>query len=205
MGKNREGNSPGREGQKEADWALVQRCRKGDVSAFETLTLKYQQQVFNLAYRLTSRSDLVEDIAQEVFLKCFRSLGRFQGRSSFATWLYRITVNTSINFARLARRRGALEVEGPDVYEERFDFLRERDPEPERSLELRQIRREISEQISLLSPEHRAVLVLRDVEGFSYEEIAAVLDCPVGTVRSRLSRAREALQSGLRSLSGEGL
>ncbi|HLC27289.1 MAG TPA: sigma-70 family RNA polymerase sigma factor [bacterium] len=187
-------------GEREADLALVQRCVEGDVSAFETLALKYQQQVFNLAYRLTGRGDIVEDIAQEVFLKCYRALGQFEGRSSFATWLYRITVNTAINFAKVTRRHSVLEMNGPQIDDDRVEFPMEQNREPERSLELRQIRREISAQISSLSPEHRSVLILRDVQGLSYEEIAAVLDCPVGTVRSRLSRARDVLQGRLKSL-----
>jgi len=187
-------------GEREADLALVQRCVEGDVSAFETLALKYQQQVFNLAYRLTGRGDIVEDIAQEVFLKCYRALGQFEGRSSFATWLYRITVNTAINFAKVTRRHSVLEMNGPQIDDDRVEFPMEQNREPERSLELRQIRQEISAQISSLSPEHRSVLILRDVQGLSYEEIAAVLDCPVGTVRSRLSRARDVLQGRLKSL-----
>jgi len=198
--KDREVDSRKSGGQREADLALIQRCLEGDVSAFETLALKYQQQVFNLAYRLTGRSDLVEDIAQEVFLKCYRALGKFEARSSFATWLYRITVNTAINFAKMTRRQWALEVDSAQISEDHGEFSREQIPEPERSLELRQIRREIAEQMAQLSAEHRAVLILRDVEGLSYEEIAAVIECPVGTVRSRLSRARDALQSRLRSL-----
>ena len=185
-----------------ADWELVQRAREGDDEAFRTLVERYQSKVAALAMgMLKSREDAL-DVVQETFTKAYQSLDRFKGDSSFYTWVYRIAVNQCIDQQRREGRLVHIPIDGgergesialpPDGGGRRDDpFQGARDSE---------IVRRLRSAIAELTPEHRAVILLREVEGLSYEEISRVLDCPKGTVMSRLHYARRELQTRLREL-----
>jgi RNA polymerase sigma-70 factor (ECF subfamily) len=167
---------------------LIERCRAGDEQACEELVRQYQDRVFALIYRITGDAERVEDIAQEVFLRAFRSLKKFRGGSSFYTWLYRITVNTTLNALRASSRRQetSLEVDlGAD---------------PVEAAAHRQGARRAKEATDQLDEQYRAIVYLREIQGLSYEEIAEVVALPVGTVKSRLFRARQNLKELLKDL-----
>ncbi|MFN8544023.1 MAG: sigma-70 family RNA polymerase sigma factor [Candidatus Binatia bacterium] len=185
-----------------SDWELVQRARDGDREAFRVLVERYQAKVAALAMgMLRSREDAL-DVVQEAFAKAYQGLDRFKGEASFYTWVYRIALNLCIDHQRRDVRMPQVPLEpgarpdGTPVPEqattgENDPFARARDAE---------IRSRVREAIAELTPEHRAVILLREVEGLSYEEISRVLDCPKGTVMSRLHYARRQLQTRLREL-----
>ena len=178
-----------------SDLWLVKNCQKGDHRAFETLILKYQHRVFSLIYHLLRKRNIVEDVAQEVFLKVFKSIKSFRGTASFYTWLYRITVNTCLNYQKSARS-SELTLSCKEPHKEAFMAQRTKDPEEHiRDKESSQV---IKEVIESLTVEQRMPIILRELEGLSYEEIAVVLECPVGTVRSKIFRARKVLQEKLK-------
>ena len=179
---------------------LVERCRRGDAAAFARLVALHEGMVFNLAARLLGDAEEARDLSQEVFLQVFRMLGRFEGRSSLRTWIYRIVVNQCRNRQRWWRRRRrdrALPLQ--DLTEAQEARLSEGQPGagPQQELERRDRARVVQAALSALSFDHRAVLMLREVEGLSCEEIANALSLPAGTVKSRLARAREALRRRL--------
>jgi len=180
---------------------LVEQCRRGDAQAFARLVALHEGMVFNLAARLLGDPEEARDVAQEVFLQVYRTLGRFEGRSSLKTWIYRIVVNQSRNRRRWWRRRRKDRSFPLDALTPSDEArLAERAPGPEgpqERLERRERARAVQSALLRLSFEHRAVLLLRAVEGLSCEEIAAALSLPAGTVKSRLSRAREALRRAL--------
>jgi RNA polymerase sigma-70 factor (ECF subfamily) len=178
------------------DARLVEQCLAGSEEACEELVRRYQDRVFALVYRITGDADRVEDIAQEAFLKAFRSLRRFKGSSSFYTWLYRITINTALNAIRAQGRRQEVSLEGLEGFE---PSLRGKD-EPGESAARRQVANRVVEAIGKLDELYRVIVYLREVEEFSYEEIAQVVRLPVGTVKSRLFRARQQLKEELRDL-----
>ncbi|MDR2689504.1 MAG: RNA polymerase sigma factor RpoE [Azoarcus sp.] len=187
---------------REIDQMLVERVQRGDKQAFGLLVSKYQRKLHRLLARLVRDPAEVEDLAQEVFIKAYRALGSFRGESAFYTWLYRIGLNTAKNhLAALGRRVPA--ASGLDVSEAEAhaggEKLHNLDT-PERQLMTRQIAHTVEEAIAALAPELREAITLRELEGLSYEEIANVMDCPVGTVRSRIFRAREAIAARLRPL-----
>lgn len=189
--------------QHDEDLAAVERASAGDTSAFEALVRKYQGWVFTLAYRMLGDRAEAEDMAQEIFLKAYRSLPKFERKSSFSTWLYTIATNHCLNRLESRRRRPRLQemirstrAEGnPDPVEDRVA-----DPAPgaDQVLEQADLRRLIQEQLLRLTPEHRAILVLRDIQGLAYEEIGGLLGLESGTVRSRLHRARMELKERLK-------
>ncbi|HRU06651.1 MAG TPA: sigma-70 family RNA polymerase sigma factor [Candidatus Brocadiia bacterium] len=173
----------------------VRECRDGEVAAFDRLTLKYQDRVYTLAYRLTGNPEDALDVAQEAFLKAFRSLSGFHGASRFYTWIYRIVVNTAISWRRSgASRPRPLSLGDGD---EGAAAVESAEPDPVESAQNAEETRLVEEAIAGLDAEHRAILVLRDVEGKNYDEIACILDCPRGTVKSRLHRARRLLRDAL--------
>ena len=180
---------------------LVEQCRRGDAQAFARLVALHEGMVFNLAARLLGDSEEARDAAQEVFLQVYRTLGRFEGRSTLKTWIYRIVVNHCRNRQRWWRRRRkdrSCPIEALTPAEEAR--LAEQGPRaegPEERLARRERARAVQSALLQLSFEHRAVLLLREVEGLSCEEIAATLSLPPGTVKSRLSRARDALRSAI--------
>jgi RNA polymerase sigma-70 factor (ECF subfamily) len=180
---------------------LVERCRRGDPAAFARLVALHEGMVFNLAARLLGDAEEARDLSQEVFLQVFRTLGRFEGRSTLRTWIYRIVVNQCRNRQRWWRRRRrdrALPLqELTEAQEARLSERERAGGEVQQELERRDRARLVQAALAKLSFDHRAVLMLREVEGLSCEEIAATLSLPAGTVKSRLARAREALRRRL--------
>ncbi|SUT92837.1 RNA polymerase sigma factor RpoE [Actinobacillus lignieresii] len=176
-----------------ADQELVERAQKGDKKAFNLLVVRYQNRVAGLLTRYVSRDD-IPDIVQESFIKAYRSLESFRGESAFYTWLYRIAVNTAKNhLTALGRRPPKEDILAEDA--ESFDVgvqLRESDT-PENVVLSEELKRVVFDTIENLPEELKTAITLRELEGLSYEEIAEVMQCPVGTVRSRIFRAREAI------------
>ena len=190
---------------KQADQQLVERVQQGDKRAFDLLVLKYQHKIFGLISRYIKDSDEVQDVAQEAFVKAYRALPKFRGDSAFYTWLYRIAINTAKNYlvARNRRPPGS-DVDVADAeYFEGPSALKEVET-PENRLYGEELKNVVQDAIKTLPEDLRAALTLREFDGLSYEDIAAVMDCPVGTVRSRIFRAREAVDSRVRAqMSGE--
>jgi len=190
---------------KQADQQLVERVQQGDKRAFDLLVLKYQHKIFGLISRYIKDSDEVQDVAQEAFVKAYRALPKFRGDSAFYTWLYRIAINTAKNYlvARNRRPPGS-DVDVADAeYFEGPSALKEVET-PENRLYGEELKNVVQDAIKSLPEDLRAALTLREFDGLSYEDIAAVMDCPVGTVRSRIFRAREAVDSRVRAqVSGE--
>src|ERR1039457_57014 len=191
----------------DADAPLIERVKQGDVKAFEMLVVKYQRRIERLIGRMVRDVDLVPDIAQETFIRAYRAIPQFRGDSAFYTWLYRIAINTAKN-ALAARDRNPVSYE-LDMHngEESTDMVsRLKDPETPEGLALTaEIRNTVNAAIGALPEDLRTAIVLRELEGLSYEEIAASMDCPVGTVRSRIFRAREAIDRRLREVFDGGL
>jgi RNA polymerase sigma-70 factor (ECF subfamily) len=190
-----------------SDLELVRRVQRGERGAYDLLVLKYQHKVVKLVMRYLRDPADAEDVAQEAFIKAYRALPQFRGDSAFYTWLYRIAINTAKN-ALAARDRNPVSYEldmqgnedGSDV------ISRLRDPETPEGLALtEEIRETVNQAIESLPEDLRTAIVLRELEGLSYEEIAASMDCPVGTVRSRIFRAREAIDKKLRDVFDGGL
>jgi RNA polymerase sigma-70 factor (ECF subfamily) len=187
--------------QDDNDQQLVQRVQKGDKSAFDLLVLKYQHRVLKLVSRFVNDAAEAQDVAQEAFLKAYRALPSFRGDSAFYTWLYRIAINTAKNALVSNRRRPVdfdLDLQDPEQYD-RHAKLKEVDT-PERVLLTDEIREVVERAMQQLPEDLRTAIVLREIEGLSYEEIAEAMDCPVGTVRSRIFRAREAIDKKLQPL-----
>jgi RNA polymerase sigma-70 factor (ECF subfamily) len=181
---------------KSGDQILVERAQRGDRHAFDLLVLKYQQKIVNLVMRYVLDPTEALDVSQEAFIKAYRALPRFRGDSAFYTWLYRIAINTAKNHLESLRRKPVeydFDAQDP-VYAERHAQLRD-DETPEGVAMQEQLRRLLEQAIAALPDELRTAIMLREIEGLSYEEIAAAMDCPVGTVRSRIFRAREALDA----------
>jgi RNA polymerase sigma-70 factor (ECF subfamily) len=187
--------------QDDNDQQLVERVQKGDKSAFDLLVLKYQHRVLKLVGRFVSDAAEAQDVAQEAFLKAYRALPSFRGDSAFYTWLYRIAINTAKNALVSNRRRPVdfdLDLQDPEQYD-RHAKLKEVDT-PEGVLLTEEIRLVVEHAMEQLPEDLRTAIVLREIEGLSYEEIAEAMDCPVGTVRSRIFRAREAIDKRLQPL-----
>ena len=185
------------------DAQLVRRVQKGDKGAFDALVLKYQHKIVNLVLRYVRDPDQAMDIAQEAFLKAYRALPRFRGDSAFYTWLYRIAVNTAKNHLAAQRRR-PMDVELDLQDSEQYDLhakLKETDT-PEGVTLSEELNQTVQRAIEALPEDLRTAIVLREIEGMSYEEIAQTMDCPVGTVRSRIFRARDAIGKKIGNLIG---
>src|SRR5579872_517901 len=190
-----------------SDLSLVRRVQSGDKGAFDALVRKYQHKLVKLVMRYVRNPAEAEDIAQEAFIKAYRALPQFRGDSAFYTWLYRIAINTAKN-ALAARDRNPVSYElDMQNGEESSDVVnRLKDPETPEGLALtEEIRNTVNRAIEALPEDLRTAIVLRELEGLSYEEIAASMDCPVGTVRSRIFRAREAIDRSLREVFDGGL
>jgi RNA polymerase sigma-70 factor (ECF subfamily) len=189
------------------DLALVRRVQAGDRRAFDLLVLKYQHKVVKLVLRYSRNPADAEDIAQEAFIKAYRALPGFRGDSAFYTWLYRIAINTAKN-ALVARGRNpvALRVASQEDEDGADVLSRIRDPDTPEGLALTdEIRSTVNSAIDALPEDLRSAIVLRELEGLSYEEIAAAMECPIGTVRSRIFRAREAIDKRLGTVVDGGL
>lgn len=188
-------------GEQSVDKALVERVQKGDKKAFDALVLKYQHKLTKLIGRYVREPSEVMDVAQETFIKAYRALPNFRGDSAFYTWLYRIAINTAKNHLAAQSRRP---IEGGVDSQEAEQFLGESELKdnatPERLLLRDEIERTVSAAIEELPEDLRTAITLRELEGLSYEEIAQAMDCPIGTVRSRIFRAREAINNRLEPL-----
>jgi RNA polymerase sigma-70 factor (ECF subfamily) len=183
----------------ELDWALVQRVQTGDVRAFDQLILKYRERLFAIVYNLTSNREDASDLTQEAFIKAFRSIGHFKGQSSFFTWLYRIAVNAALTHLKRNRLRKFFSFENLDQeisQTEVLEVLAER-TQTDKSTLVNELQEKLNEALQRLSLKHRTVVVLFEIEGLSHQEIAQVMDCSEGTVRSRLHYAKQQLQSYL--------
>jgi RNA polymerase sigma-70 factor (ECF subfamily) len=178
---------------------LVQRARRGDLAAYDELVRRYQERIYATVYHMTSNHEDANDLAQEAFIKAYQALKTFKGGSSFYTWVYRIAVNKTINFLKQRKNRSQMSLN--DV-----DFNAEHDPDlvalisdrtPRREVGLTELQEKLNEAMQKLSEPHRLAVTLHDVQGMSHEEIAKVMDCNIGTVRSRLFYARQQLQAYL--------
>ena len=183
----------------ETDQQLVVRVQKGDTRAFDMLVLKYQHKIFGLISRYVHDADEVQDVAQEAFIKAYRALPKFRGDSAFYTWLYRIAINTAKNhLVSRSRRPPGSDVDVADAeYYEGGGALRDIET-PENALFGAELKDVVEKAISDLPDDLRTAVTLREFDGLSYEDIAEVMDCPVGTVRSRIFRAREAIDTQVR-------
>ena len=191
----------------DSDLSLVQLAQRGDSGAFDALVRRYQHKVVKLVMRYVRDAAEAEDIAQEAFIKAYRALPRFRGDSAFYTWLYRIAINTAKN-TLAARGRSPIEydLDGPDGEESHEMQARMKDTATPEALALtEEIRTTVTAAIDRLPEDLRTAIQLRELEGLSYEEIAARMQCPVGTVRSRIFRAREAIDARLREVFDGGL
>jgi RNA polymerase sigma-70 factor (ECF subfamily) len=195
-------NEPGEnaaQNSKAEEMELVGRARSGDMSAYDTLVRRYQERIYATVYHMTSNHEDANDLAQDAFIKAYQALNSFKGGSSFYTWVYRIAVNKTINF--LKQRKNRVHVSLNDL-----DFNAEHDPDlvalisdktPRRDLNLAELQEKLNAAMQKLSEHHRLVVTLHDVQGLSHEEIATIMDCNIGTVRSRLFYARQQLQAYL--------
>jgi RNA polymerase sigma-70 factor (ECF subfamily) len=178
---------------------LVKRARNGDLGAYDQLVQRYQERIYATLYHMTSNHEDANDLAQEAFIKGFQALKSFKGGSSFYTWVYRIAVNKTINFLKQRKNRSQMSLND-------LDFNAEHDPDlmalisdrtPRREAGLSELQEKLNEAMQKLSESHRLVVTLHDVQGLSHEEIAKIMDCNIGTVRSRLFYARQQLQGFL--------
>ncbi len=192
-----------RQGKTDSDQMLVERVQRGDRSAFDMLVRKYQHKIIKLISRYVHDSTEALDVAQEAFIKAYRAIPGFRGDSAFYTWLYRIAINTAKNHLVAESRRPldhGVDLQDPEQYDMQAR-LRDMDT-PERLLLTEEIQRTVETAIEQLPEDLRTAIILREIEGMSYEEIAQAMSCPVGTVRSRIFRAREAIDGKLRPLLG---
>ncbi len=191
-------------GDREIDQQLVERAQRGDKKAFELLVIKYQRKLARLLSRFIRDAAEIEDVTQEAFIKAYRALPSFRGDSAFYTWLYRIGINTAKNYLVAMGRRAPTSTEFDSEDAETFedgDQLRDVNT-PEAELLSKEIAQTVNDTMQQLPEELRTAITLREIEGLSYEDIAAFMNCPIGTVRSRIFRAREAIAEKLRPLLG---
>jgi RNA polymerase sigma-70 factor (ECF subfamily) len=191
--------NPERAAEADADWALVQRVQTGDVRAFDQLINKYRERLFAIVYNLSANREDASDLTQEAFIKAFRSIGHFKGQSSFFTWLYRIAVNSTLTHLKRSRLRRFFSFENLDdeiAQSEVVEVLAEKQT-TDKPLMIKELQEKLNEALQRLSPKHRTVVVLFEIEGLSHLEIAHVVGCSEGTVRSRLHYAKQQLQTYL--------
>jgi RNA polymerase sigma factor (sigma-70 family) len=178
---------------------LVKRARIGDLESYDELVKRYQERIYATVYHMTSNHEDANDLAQEAFIKAFHALKSFKGGSSFYTWVYRIAVNKTINFLKQRKNKAQMSLDD-------LDFNAEHDPDlvalisdktPRREVNLAELQEKLNGAMQKLSEPHRLVVTLHDVQGLSHEEIAKIMDCNIGTVRSRLFYARQQLQAYL--------
>ena len=189
---------------RDLDWAIVQRVQNGEVSAFNQLVQKYRQPLFSTIYNMTGNREDATDIAQEVFIKAFQSINRFRGQASFYTWLYRIAVNSSITFIKRAKKQRFINYETMDealVSSEILEYFTAK-TKTEKGALLKELQEKLNEALQKLSPRHRIVVILHEVEGMSHKEIADITKSSEGTVRSRLHYAKKILQAFLQEYIG---
>ena len=181
------------------DDAFVRRAQQGDLAAYDELVRRYQERVYATLYQMTSNHEDANDLAQEAFIKAYQAIKSFKGGSSFYTWVYRIAVNKTINFLKSRKHKSAMSLND-------LDFDAEKDPDlvalisektPRRDAALAELKNKLNEAMQKLSEQHRLVVALHDIQGMAHEEIAEIMECNTGTVRSRLFYARQQLQGYL--------
>lgn len=183
------------------DQALVARVQQGDKRAFDLLVSRYQHRIIKLVSRFVRNRDDAMDVAQDTFIKAYRALGNFRGESAFYTWLYRIAINTAKNhLTAIARRPVEVNLTDADGEEIPLEALQQETETPEKILLVAEIKKTIFATIDSLQEDLRTAIMLREIDGLSYEEIAAAMECPIGTVRSRIFRAREVIDGTLKPL-----
>jgi len=178
---------------------LLEKAKAGDVAAFEELIESYQKKIYNLAYRIIGNYDDAADMAQEVLIRIFKSIANFKGQSSFSTWIYRITTNVCLDEIRRKKNKKIISLD-EEIRMEDGEIKRQimsDDLQPDAAAEQEELRSAVSNAINSMPDDHSLIITLRDIQGLSYDEISAVLDCPIGTVKSRISRARQALKKVL--------
>ena len=192
--------SPERRQEADADLEIVRRVQGGDVAAFDRLILKYRERVYGIVYHMTSNREDAADLTQDAFIKAFQSIHRFGGQSSFFTWLYRIAVNSALSHLRKAKLRSFFSLERIDsdepVSKEIIAALTDKSG-ADRDTYVRELQEKLNDALHKLSTKHRTVVTLFEIDGLSHQEIADVMSCSVGTVRSRLHYAKQLLQSEL--------
>jgi len=181
------------------DLELVRRVQGGNLPAYDELVRRYQERIYATLYHMTSNHEDANDLAQESFIKAFQAIRSFKGDSSFFTWLYRIAVNKTINFLKQRRNRGHMSLNDLDLNAEHDPALVAliSDKTPRRDLNLTELQEKLNAALLKLSEDHRLVVTLHDIQGLSHEQISKIMDCNVGTVRSRLFYARQQLQGFL--------
>lgn len=180
------------------DQEIIQLCKQGDRDAFNVLVETYQKQVFNIAYNMLSDYDDASDAAQEVFIKVYRSITSFKEQSAFSTWLYRICSNVCKDILRKRQRRGvSVSLDTDSDSAEHIGELPSQQPTPEEHIVMNERQQAVREAIDSLSSEYKEIIIYSDIHRLSYDEIAKILKCPCGTVKSRLNRARNALRKKL--------
>lgn len=191
--------SPERQQEADSDWVVVQRVQAGDVAAFDALIKKYRERVYAVIYHMTSNREDAADLAQDTFIKAFQSINRFQGQASFFTWLYRIAVNSALTHLRKNRLRTFFsfdQLHEEDKTAEFIDVLTDKNG-ADRATFVNELQEKLNEALQKLSIIHRTVVTLFEIDGLSHQEIAEIMNCSVGTVRSRLHYAKQQLQSEL--------
>ncbi len=193
--------SPERRQEADSDWVVVQRVQAGDVAAFDSLILKYRERVYAMIYNITSNREDAADLSQDCFIKAFQSINRFQGQSSFFTWLYRITLNTALTHLRRNKLRSFFSLD--KIHEDAavsavINQLTDK-KDVQREVFVGELQEKLNEAMLKLSIPHRTVITLFEIDGLSHEEIADIMECSVGTVRSRLHYAKQILQAELQS------
>jgi RNA polymerase sigma-70 factor (ECF subfamily) len=181
--------------------SLLEKAKAGDVAAFEELIEAYQKKVFNLALRMIGNADDAADLAQEAFIRIYKAISGFKEQSSFSTWVYRITTNVCLDEIRKRKNRKVISLD-EEIHMDDSEMKRQvasDAPRPDETAEREELRRIVNDAINSLPDEQRTAITLRDLHGMSYEEIARILDCPDGTVKSRINRARQALKNLLSS------
>ena len=193
--------SPERQAEADLDLEIVKRVQAGEVAAFDALVRKYREKIYSVIYHLTSNRDDAADLAQDTFIKAFQSLSRFKGQSSFFTWLYRIAVNTTYTHLRKSRLRSFFSLDDVQESGEGIEWLKELsvDPAIGKAAYIKEIQEKLNEAFQKLSIKHRTVVTLFEIEGFSHTEIAEIVGCSEGTVRSRLHYAKQQLQAELKA------
>ena len=177
---------------------LIKSCKEGDLYSFEILVSNYEKAVYNIAYRMVQNEEDAFDLSQEIFLKVYKAIHKFDEKSKFSTWIYRVATNTCLDFLRKSKKRQnivSLDANiGSDDKDDLFMQIEDKDANTHDIVERKFKNQELIEALNKLSPEHRIVIVLKDIQGLSHEEIAKALKLNVGTVKSRISRARENLK-----------
>jgi len=191
--------SPERQQEADSDFAIVRQVQAGDVAAFDRLIRKYRERVFGVVYNLTSNREDAADLTQEAFIKAFQSINRFQGQASFFTWLYKIAVNNTLTHLRKNRLRTFFSLEKLQEEPSSAEIVAQLTDKSgvDRDTYLRELQEKLNEAMQKLSIKHRTVITLFEIDGLSHSEIAEVMDCSEGTVRSRLHYAKQFLQGEL--------